>query len=364
MRIDNKVLHILTSLDFGGVESRMEVLHSVSVHSTFKHAYCAIGDGGSIFDNMQNSGADVIAFHRKTKIPSIASIVVLFRHLRKTRPAIVHLHGAEANFHGVIAAWLAGVPVVVAEEIGIPNHSLTARKIFQQIYLRCDRIVAISKAVANSISAMGEAKPDQITVIHNPFRVQPFRPLPIRGDVLRLGFVGRLEAVKNPLCAIETIALLRARGVNAELRIIGEGSQRSLLEKRIAVLNLGDQISLVGFHPRPFDVLDECHFYLQPSLTEGFGLAICEAMSKGIPVIASAVGGAPEIIEHGKTGWLLAKPEPRQLADLIIEASLLSHDTLVTIARHANLSVRTRFSPENYLKQCEVLYRELLGERK
>ena len=198
-------LHILTHLDFGGVESRMRVVAAHAGKSVRRHAFCAIGQGGAVMRDIAALGLRVDALGQRVTIPSLAATRALYRHIRLLRPSVVHLHGAEANFHGVIAARLARVPVVVAEEIGIPDHSRKARAIFRQVYRRCDKVIAVSQAVANRIMEMGEAGPDQIEVIHNPFTVQEFHPPAPRDGPLLLGFVGRLEAVKNPLCAVEAV---------------------------------------------------------------------------------------------------------------------------------------------------------------
>ena len=354
-----QVLHVLTALDFGGVESQMRLIAAHAPASRWGHAFLAIGSGGAVLGALQALGAEAGALGRAARIPSPGAAWALWRHMRRTRPAIVHLHGAEANFHGTLAARLAGVPVVIAEEIGIPRHAPRARRIFAQVYRRCDRVVAISQAVKDSILALGEATEAQVEVIHNPFQPQPFRPLPPRAGVLELGFVGRLEPVKNPMAAVEAVALLRSQGVAARLRLVGDGSLRPALARRIAELGLQDTITLCGFDPDPFARLSGCHFYLQPSLTEGFGLAVCEAMSAGIPVIASAVGGVPEIIDHGQTGWLLPAPTAAALADTITAAASLDDAALREIAVRAAESVTRRFSVTAYLARCDALYDRL-----
>ncbi len=355
------VLHVLTALDFGGVESQMRLIAANAALSRHTHAFCAIAGGGAVLEALRSLGAEAAALGRRAGIPSRPAILALRRHFRQMRPDIVHLHGAEANFHGTIAARLAGVPVVIAEEIGIPRHSTRARRVFAQIYRRCDRVVAISDAVRDCILALGEAPSARVEVIHNPFEPQPFRPLAPRGGELVLGFVGRLEPVKNPMAAVEAVARLRHDGRNATLRLVGEGSLRPALERRIAELGLTGAVTLCGFDPAPFARLEGCHFYLQPSLTEGFGLAVCEAMSAGIPVIATAVGGVPEIITHGQTGWLLPEPDAAGLAATIEEALACDAARLQGIADAARETVLRRFSVAAYLTRVDALYDRLTG---
>lgn len=353
------VLHILTSLDFGGVESHVQLIGE-NVHLlAFDHVFCAISGGGVVQRRLQQLGRQVDTLGCNPKIPSVSAIIALYKYLKKHKPQIVHLRGAEANFHGIIAARMAGIPIVIAEEIGIPQHSVTAKKIFSLIYYYSDRIVAISQAVKDSIVASGEAKVEQVQVIYNPFEPQKFAPLAERIDKLKLGFVGRLEPVKNPIATIEAASILEKKGLKIELHIIGNGSLYESMQQRIYDLELTDKVTLHGFQHSPFEILKGCHFYLQPSISEGFGLAVCEAMSAGLPVIASAVGGVPEIIEHDKTGWLLKNPTPEELANTILYANKYSDDELQSIANKASDDVRQRFGIEKYLNQLDALYHSL-----
>ncbi|WP_434618907.1 glycosyltransferase [Tabrizicola sp. M-4] len=358
-----RVLHVLRALDFGGVESQMRIVAAHAALSGCHHAFCAIGPGGAVLEDLRSLGAEACALNRPTKIPSPKAIWALARFLRRTRPDMVQLYGAEAMFHGIIAARLARVPVVICEEIGIPRHSSKARRVFARLYRHADRIVAISEAVKRAIVDMGEARPEVIEVVYNPFEPQPFRPYPPLAGRVELGFAGRLEAVKNPMAAVEAAALLRDRGLDFRLRLVGDGSQRPALAARIADLNLSDRVYLEGFHPHPFALLEGCHLYLQPSVTEGFGLAICEAMSAGIPVIATGAGGTPEIIDHGRTGWLLPEPAAGPLAQAVEQALALGPAALAEVGRMGSDSVRARFSPESFMRRCDALYDSLLRDR-
>ena len=359
-RSENMLVHVLTSLDFGGVESQMQLIGINVNMSKFNHIFCAIGTGGSAQKTLKKMGVKADALDCNVKIPSISAVFALWRYFKKHNPQVVHLRGVEANFHGAIAARLAGVPVVVAEEIGIPNHSAKARRIFAWIYGRCDSVVAISQAVKEGIIAMNEANESQIQVVYNPFSPQKFKPLSQCSGSLSLGFVGRLEPVKNPITTVEAVALLRDMGIETELHIVGDGSLRPVLEQKIKELNLCTQVQLHGFQENPFALLENCHFYLQPSLTEGFGLAVCEAMSAGLPVIATARGGVPEIIQHDKTGWLIQEPTAKALAEMIQFANRYNNDELQSIAIKGRDEVLQRFGIQHYLNQLDDLYIMLL----
>jgi len=122
--------------------------------------------------------------------------MVTLQMVQKIKPDLVHTAAAEANFHGTIAARLAGVKVVVAEEIGFPTHSSKARAVFRMIYKWCDKVVCVSKAVQQFLVAIDEIKPEKGVLIYNPVgEPKKVRTLTFDNE-FTIVCVGRLEKVK------------------------------------------------------------------------------------------------------------------------------------------------------------------------
>ena len=148
-----------------------------------------------------------------------------------------------------------------------------------------------------------------------------------------------------------------------KLWFIGEGSERIALTERISQMGLTEKVKLWGYQSDPAELIRQCHVYVQPSISEGFGLALVEAMGCGVPVIATAVGGAPEIIKDGETGWLL----PKATSELIANALRVAHDfgdkKLSEVGMRGRKSVEGRFEPKEYLSQIEFLYSEIERNR-
>lgn len=361
--IPKKVLHVLTSLDFGGVESHIRIIAKNPEFTRFEHHFCAIRNGGAISEELLASGKKVAVLGVKSRIPSLSAIRDLIRLIHKKQPDILHTRGAEANFHGLIAGRICRVPVCIAEEIGFPNHSRKAQLAFRLIYRLADCVVAISEAVKCKLIDLGEVKPKRIYVLLNPTQMHSERAKPARPHLFKVGFVGRLEEVKNPLALVRAAGLLRDRGLSLKVTIVGDGSQRKMLEAEIVRLNLSEVVALTGFSPNPFELLLESSLYVQPSLSEGFGLALVEAMSAGIPVLTTAVGGAPEIITEGKNGWLLQSTDAEAVAERIGQLTSMTMDELQAIGIAGRASVVERFSPLAYFRKCDNLY-DLMLERK
>lgn len=358
------VIHVVASLDFGGVEKHMEILARSADSSARRQRFCAIGGGGAVERRIKALRQPVECLGQSTGIPSFRAISQLVRLFRRLRPEVVHTHGAEANFHGLIAAWLAVVPVRVAEEIGIPTHSAKARRVFRQVYRLADRVIGISESVTRWLVDSDEVAAFKAVRIYNPVAL-PDEVTSVHGQLskrFRLGFVGRLESVKNPLALIAAVARLREEGIPAEAWLLGDGSQLEMLKDRAAELDVGQYVRFLGYQDDPAQFVSECDLYVQPSLSEGFGLALVEAMGCGVPVLASAVGGAPEIIEHGCSGWLLEQPTVEQLV-VDLRKIWLDRGRLESIGRAGREAVLTRFEPAAYLQELEALYDGVLQGR-
>ncbi|MEJ7745203.1 MAG: glycosyltransferase [Luteimonas sp.] len=356
------VVHVVTSLDFGGVESHMETLANHAAGTSMRLVFCAMGSGGAVERKLKAAGAQVICLEESVRLPGVSAILGLYRLFRRLRPLVVHTHGAEANFCGLIAAWLARVPVRVGEEIGMPGHSRKARAAFRAVYTLSHRVVGISQAVADWLVASGEAPLRKVRRLYNPVELPEFaQEQPSDATLFRMGFVGRLEAVKNPEVLIDVLARLHQAGIRAQLWLIGDGSQRAKLERQVDAAGLADWVVFHGYRDDPSGLVRQCHVYVQPSLSEGFGLAFVEAMGCGVPVIVTATGGAAEIVEHGVTGWIVPSPEVSVLTDALSQAQALGGQGLSAMGRKARVSVERRFLPGAYLSELHDLYAQVRG---
>ena len=359
------VLHIVTSLDFGGVERHIETIAQVLHLSQMRHVFVAIGGGGVTADKLFGMGVDCQYLMLPIKIFNISTLKSLYRFLIVMKPTIVHTHGAEANFYGLIAAALARVPVRVGEEIGIPSHSNKAKLVFSLIYRSAHRVIGISKSVTEWLIESGEVRRRNAVCLYNPVNLPTLRKLKSQELVrkLRVCFVGRLEPVKNPLALVHAAHELIAMGVPIEVWLVGDGSQRGQIEREVDRLGLSMVVKLLGFQSDPFQFMRECNLYVQPSLSEGFGIAMVEAMGCGLPVVVTNVGGAPEIVDHRVTGWLLPDTSSNTLVETLNVAWSIGPEKLAGMGLLARNAVEGRFEPASYLAQLEELYVRVAKER-
>ena len=164
--------------------------------------------------------------------------------------------------------------------------------------------------------------------------------------------------MKNPLSLIRAVSILNNRGFPVRLVIVGDGSQFENCKSEVEALGVEGSVSLVGFQQQPLNYIKDCNLYVQPSFSEGFGIAVVEAMGCGIPVIATSVGGVPEIIQHGVNGWIIDDPSAENIAGQIIRV-MDRKDELHRIGFFSRDSVVRRFSPNQYIEDLNRLYSDL-----
>ena len=364
MFFEKKVLHIVPHLDFGGVEKHMEIISSFSGYSKYKHVFLVIGKGGTAEDKIKNNNSEVICLNLNVNVPNFLNIVWTFIYIQNIKPLIVHTHGGQANFPGIIAAFLSKVPVRISEEVGISVHSKIGKIGFFFVYKLSHSIIAVSDAVKNNLKIQGLVNINKIKRIYNPVLFsEQNRKIRMGSDPFKIGFVGRLVCEKNPIGLVRAAIILKDKYPNFILKIIGDGPQKEKLIQIIQKFNLSKNIELLGFHPNPEELLLDCDFYIQPSIAEGFGLAICEAMGLGLPVIVTANGGMLEIVDHGKTGWIIENPSPENLAEAMYLFIKIGRWKLFEMGISAKKSVIQRFTPELYLTELEILYQELTNRK-
>ncbi|MCI5208691.1 MAG: glycosyltransferase [Candidatus Electrothrix sp. ATG2] len=351
------VIHVVTSLDFGGVERHMEIIGHMLAHAQFRVLFVGIGHGGATEKRLRDLGAHVICLGKKPKIPSLGALYALLKLFWRERPVVVHTHGAEANFHGLLAARAIHIPVRIGEEIGIPSHSKRAQRIFRYVYSTAHRVIGVSQAVTDWLVENEEVRREKAVRLFNPVQLPDLRVRKKQKEnIFRVGFVGRLEPVKNPKVLLDVLKILLNKGVPAELWLIGDGTERAAIESRIDELELQEKVLLFGYRNKPSTSLCRCNVYIQPSLSEGFGLAVVEAMGCSLPVVATATGGIPEIVQDGITGWIVEKPDTVSLVDALLKAWQLGSEQLAVMGKKARQSVKNRFTPIAYLEQLEKLY--------
>lgn len=209
-----------------------------------------------------------------------------------------------------------------------------------------------------------------VWVIPNGIDLQRFQNLPTKESIrsrLRLDndekiilFVGTLRPVEGVKYLIEAMNIIKQQNTTARLMLVGDGEERQGLEGLVKELKLGGCVTFVGKVPneRVPAYMAAADIFVLPTLSESFGIVNLEAMAAGLPVVASRVGGLPEIIEEGENGFLVEPKKPEQIADRVL--MLLSDAGLRQNMAQSNRNKARRYSWQNTVGQLEALYRRLL----
>lgn len=353
-----KILRITNSLGFGGIEKVFELHGKYFDKKQYELIFVAMNGGGHTEELLKNLGYHVIVLHRKVKIPSVTCILALCRLFLRERPDVVHTCGAEANFHGIIAAKISGVPTIIAEEIGLPGHSNVARKVYKGLYHFCSRVIAISDAVRDYLVKY-EATPEKVVRIYNPIEKSETDPdIAPPGNQVIISCLCRLEPIKNCKMLIHLVSSLKRKFPERSfmLWLIGDGSERKMLEQLAIQEGVDTNVKFWGYRKDAHQILIQSNMFILPSLKEGFGLAAIEAIQASLPVVVSRSGGMVEFIQDGYNGFLF---DPHSFEEVLYKTETLlrlSNEEIKGLTQRAQETIRRMFSPFVYLEELSALY--------
>lgn len=352
------VVRLLPVLDFGGVESRAVLQAQLHDDARIALRVCTFWRDGAAASKIRALGVPVDVLNVDPSIRNPAATLALARYLRQRRVDVLHASIGEANLHAALVGHLGGARAVIMEEAGIPSRRPLGRLVHALLYRLVDHVVGVSDASCSYLIEREFAPPSRVTRIYNTIPPAMFDPMPDKPHGLRCIAVGRLAAVKNQAMLLRVIHALRARGLDATLQLVGDGPLATSLRDEIARLGLERAVELCGFREDVRALLDQADLFLLPSHSEGFGLALVEAMARGCIPLATRCGGPAEILAPLGQRFLL---EPRD-EEAWIEA--VTRELLATPARRqqTRLAMRARaedFSPQRYLRSVESLYAQL-----
>ena len=353
------VVVFLTSFDPGGTERQMIELARRLDRERFEvHVACfhLRGEWRGLAEELSESVTEypIRSFAHPDTLYQAARFA---RWCRRRRVAVVQACDLYTNVFALPAAAVAGVPVRLGSRRGLnPDRSAAHRAAQQLSYRFAHRIITNSEAVGLGLRRQGYG-PDRLVVIPNGLDTSRFRPIARCGGIRRIGTLARLHPVKGLDILLEAVALVRRDLPDVEALIIGDGPERAALERRIAALGLSDRVRLVGHREDVPAALAGLDLFVLPSRSEAFPNALMEAMASALPVVATEVGGVPEIVDHGYTGLLVPPGQPDRLADAIRELAA-QPERARTFGRRARAEVIRRYSFDRMVARFEALYLE------
>ena len=348
------IVHLTYILDFGGLETLIvETINRMPVDQ-YRHAIVCLTKFTDFRERITRPGVEVIALDKQPGL-GLDTHVKLWKLLRQMKPTILHTYNLATAEYAFTAA-MAGVPVRVHAEHGRdagdpqgknPKHRLLRRLLSPFI----DCYVAVSNDLELWLKRDVGIAEKKVLFIDNGVDTHRFVPLApgtlppplfaIPPGCFVIGTVGRIQDVKNHAGLIEAFILLREqlpqRRDSMKLVIVGASPLLPALERQIAAADIGDAVLLPGGRDDIAAVMQTFSLFVMSSIAEGMPVTLLEAMSSGLPVVSTRVGGIPDLVVDNETGALVPAGDPQALA-----AALAVYVRAPSLARRHGAAARTR----------------------
>ena len=297
-------------------------------------------------------------------------VIRLARRLRDLAPSVVHTHLLHADLYGTVAARIAGVPAIISSRHNDdPFRARWPLSFLLRIINRyTNRFIAISERVRAFTIKTEKVPPSVVDTVYYGLPVDEHNRQVIDAR-------DEFGLPKGPLvvCAARLTEqkghkwLLRAfRSVvdqlpETSLLLLGDGPMRAYLEDTVDNLDLAQNVRFAGWRTDVMDILPSTDLFVIASEWEGFGLSLLEAMSFSLPIVATDVGGIPEVVLDGQTGWLVKSRDSDALADSIL-AALRSPYKMLEYGQRGKLRLQNTFSVQRMIFDTEKIYNLLLTQ--
>lgn len=358
------VLYIIWSLGLGGAERALIYLTQGLNKSKFNPIVCCLNDKGVFSEELEKEGIKVIALNKKSGF-DLHIIKKLTAVINEYKIDVVHTHLWGANFWGRLAAKFAGVRIIIATEQNVDTWKTPFHLLLDKWFsVFTDRVIAVSNSVKNFYVKKALINADKIQVIYNCVDLEKYDLRSLRvndsdgsqvtdGEAV-LGVVGRLVPQKGHryflLALKELLNTYKIKGL-----IIGSGPLEEELKVFSRSLGLNGSVAFMGLRKDIPNIISAIDILILPSLREGLPLVALEAMALKKPVIATNVGGNPEVVLHGETGFLVP-PEDSVELTAAIKRLIQDKELAKRLGENGYNRVKEYFSKEIMIKKTEELY--------
>ena len=335
-----KIMQVIPYFCFGGAETMCENLtyalsslgHEVTVVSLYQ-------DRTPISQRMEAAGVKILYLDKKLGL-DLSMVPKLMKIMRQEKPDVVHTH-LDVIKYAVAAARLSGVKHCVHTVHNVAHQEAEGRlqKIINTVYFKLGWSVpvALSPEVRRTIESFYGLKEEKVPMVYNGVDLGKCTPKEDYrlSEPACLLHIGRFNDQKNHAGLLEAFSLVLKRHPNCCLKLIGDGDLREAVERQAETLSIRDKVFFLGSQSSVHPFLQEADLFLLPSKFEGMPMTIIEAMGTGLPIVATAVGGVPDMLRDQESG-LLVSCEPESIADAVCK--LLDSETLrKTLGSNARL---------------------------
>lgn len=360
-----RVAHVVRSLEIGGLE---RLVFDLAVGSNrFESAVYCLTQLGPFGEMLQARGIPVTVVGMDGG--PLRTIRRLWGHFRECPPSVVHCHNLQSHLYGSLSGRACGVRAIVFSKHGTHFPLESTGGWLNSRLLRYSHTVAVSEDILSLCLRRLRLHKRNVHYIPNGLSLHPYQNLPSRAEArrqlgwpandFRVGVVARLAAGKGHSVLLHAFQAFLPTAPQAKLVIIGDGPERPSIQQTIEELGLGGSVVFTGVQkeiPRYLAALD---LFTLPSFDEGIPMTILEAMAAGLPVLATVVGGIPQVVVNGKTGILV----PARSADRLAEALTklyLNPDLAASMGKEGRIRVQDEFDAQVMVNRYEKLYSKLL----
>lgn len=362
------VMHVLLSLCTGGLEKQVVNVINRTDRERFRHSVCCLDSVGPLAEMLEEPRPEV---HLLARTPGL-SLSLPFRLARmfaSEKVDVVHTRGLGTYMYSALAARMARAALVYGEHGDLPmiREKRRRRAAMRTLAWLTDGLYAVSEAGRLGLAELSHRAPERIDVIPNGVETDLFRPgdpaaardrIGIDPDAFVIGFVGRVAPVKNLGALFAALPEVSDAVGDVDVVIVGDGPDMENVRQLAAASGTPKRVHLLGERRDVPDILPAMSVIVLSSFNEGHSNVILEAMSAGCPVVASEVGGNPEIVRDGETGFLFPADRPAELAERLVRLAR-SPDLRRRLGENARSVVLTEFSMHLMIEQYEALYSRL-----
>lgn len=367
-----RILHIVDGYRMGGAENKLLELIERLDREKYEILLCNVGPNGPLKPQFERLDIEIFNFPRRWSFDPIP-IFKLVKLMRKRKIDVVQSTLFWADFIGAVAAKWAGVPLILSWETvsheGDPYHNkFQRRKGYELASKLMNRIIAVSNEVKTSLVRRRSVPSEKISVIHYGVDLTRYNPngqetrtakraeLNLKPDDFLIGIVARLEPWKGHDIFVEAFAGLAAEFPNVHVVLVGDGSLRKSLEEQVRGHGLGKRIHFLGVRHDIADLLNCIDLFVLPSRPgEGLPNVLLEAMACGVPVVATNVGGIPELVRNGYNGYVVQTGDAAALRK-VLRKLISDKQHLNQLSKNALKTVQTEFSLQKQLTAFESVY--------
>ncbi len=367
----SKIVHIAKATGIHGMEKHLLGLLP-ALTTDYETIFIILTEPGkpvdAYCDELRTRGVRVYTLPIRFDIDP-ACFIKIYSLLQKLKPGLVHTHLIHGDLYGILAARLAGMRPIVSTKHN--DDEFRRNRIVRRLNIflnkRVSHIITISNWIRQFVTEVEHVPPEKSTTVYYGLDTSE----PVSGSIsvrsewgfsrqdLVFGITARLVEQKGHRYLIEAFAEACTSRDDIRLLIVGEGPLMASLQRLVQDKNLSRVVQFAGFRTDIDNVLRNLDVFIHPSLWEGFGLAVLEAMAMGKPIIATKVSALPELIEDGINGCLVPPRDSSSLARAIIRLS--SDETLRrSLGQNARRKCQKVFSAERMVKATRAVYAELL----